>query len=130
VAVLVKPFLLSSWSDVVLCPLTYGRLRRCDLCSGRSHACGLSASNALLSGSASVYRSPAPACASGTGERRGGQPLLPSGPRCAPCLLSRGPPQLRLAALPARGERRPAAVRAAPSGPPPGSINRHQAMSR
>jgi hypothetical protein len=64
------------------------------------------------------------------GERRGGPPLLTIGPRCAPCLLSSGPPQLRLAALPSRGERRPAALRAAPSGTTPGSLNRHKAMSR
>ena len=37
------------------------------------------------------------------GERRGGQPLLKIGPRCAPCLLSSCPPQLSLAALPSRG---------------------------
>jgi hypothetical protein len=64
------------------------------------------------------------------GERRGGPPLLPRGPRGAPCLRSRGPPQRRRAALPARGARRPAAGRAAPSGPPPGSIHRPQAMRR
>jgi hypothetical protein len=62
------------------------------------------------------------------GERRGGPPLLQIGPRCAPCLLARCPPQLRLAAIPSRGERRPAALRAAPSGSTPVSINRHKAM--
>jgi hypothetical protein len=64
------------------------------------------------------------------GERRGGPPLLKRGPRCAPCLLSSGPPPLSLAALPSRAERRPAALRAAPSGTPPVSSNRHQAMRR
>jgi hypothetical protein len=38
VAVLVKPFLSSSWSVDVLFPHKYLRLRRCDLCSGRSKA--------------------------------------------------------------------------------------------
>ena len=38
VAVLVKPFLSSSWSVVVPFPNQYLRLRRCDLCSGRSNA--------------------------------------------------------------------------------------------
>ena len=65
-AVLVKPFLSSPWSVVVLFPHKYLRLRRCDLGSGRSHACGVSASNDLLSVSASGHRPPAPACAYGT----------------------------------------------------------------
>jgi hypothetical protein len=64
------------------------------------------------------------------GERQGGQPLLKIGPQRAPCLLSSCPRQRRLAARPARGARRPAACRAAPSGTPPVSTNRHKAMSR
>jgi hypothetical protein len=63
------------------------------------------------------------------GERQGGQPLLKSGPQRDPCLLSSGPRQRSLAAPPARGSRRPAAFRAAPSGTTPVSTNRHKAMS-
>jgi hypothetical protein len=64
------------------------------------------------------------------GERQGGQPLLKIGPQRAPGLLSSCSRQRRLAALPSRGERRPAACRTAPSGTPPVSPNRHKAMSR
>jgi hypothetical protein len=64
------------------------------------------------------------------GERQGGQPLLKIGSQREPCLLSRCPRQLSLAALPSRGSRRPAACRAAPSGTTPVSTNRHKAMSR
>jgi hypothetical protein len=65
VAVRVKPFLSSPCSDVSLFPRPSLRLRGCDLGSGRSHACGVSASHDLRSVSASGPRPPEPAGASG-----------------------------------------------------------------
>jgi len=128
VAVFVKPFLSSFWSAVVLCSRKYFSLRRCDFCSGRSHAWGIPASNDLLSGSASVHRPPDPACAYGTW--RAPWWTTPSHDRAATRTLS--PLELPTPISPRdrlHGERRTAALRAAPSGTTPVSIHRHKAMS-